>query len=219
MRLPQRGQDDRDRDVWRHFPAAAGIHQWQHAARSWVAAQAGTQRPRVEGVYGRGRVADATARAGDRRPTDGACRSSCPTSADTLRLWQSSCAASYRLTEIIWARSAPSRRRISPVPGSGPSGRSRPAGPSPPRGREPRTELAWGYLQDEPGPQLRRRRASLELIAQPARRDTRAAGPAVADDAPAEPRGRPTGPLDRRRRARLSSVARHEAAAQQRAGA
>ena len=132
------------------------------------------------------RTADATAKVGDDRDTTLPLLE-LPDVADTLRLWQSSCAASFRLTEIIWAATgaitashlararAATERAIA-------SGRAIAAA-----GRETRTELAWGYLHDSLDHTLSGAVASLDLVAQPAREILDLLAQPVAGDAPTEP--------------------------------
>ena len=116
-----------------------------------------------------------------------------PDVADTLRLWQSSCAASFRLTEIIWAATGAMHGGApGPCAGRDRAGHGgRPAPSPPPAGRRgpswPGAISTTAWTTASPA-----RVASLDLVAQPAREILDLLAQPVAGDAPAEP-----GPTDR----------------------
>ena len=132
-----------------------------------------------------GRTAEAAANAGDVHDATLPLLE-LPNVAEALRLWHGSCAASFRLTEIIWAATgaitaahlartrAATERAIA-------SGRAIAAA-----GRDTRTELAWNYLHDSLDHTLAGAVASLDLVAQPAREMLDLLVQPVTGDAPIE---------------------------------
>lgn len=134
------------------------------------------------------RAADATARAGAEDSDATLPLLELPHITDTLRLWQSSCAASYRLTEIVWgAIGAATSAHLARAQESGERavavGRAIAAADD----QLARTELLWGYLQESVDRRFAGVAASLDLVATSSREILELLAPPAADDTVAEP--------------------------------
>jgi hypothetical protein len=89
---------------------------------------------------------------------------------ESLRLWQGSCATSYRVAEIVWgAVGAMTSARLARTQAAGERAVAAAQAMAAEADAQARVELGWGYFQDSIDHMFAAAAASLELVAQPTR--------------------------------------------------